>query len=460
MVHHAQTDDRINIGDDDTIAAISTPTGTGGIGVVRLSGSAAAAIATQLAGAIPAPRHAGYRTFSGADGAEIDRGILLYFPAPRSYTGEDVVEFQCHGGPIVLHMLLARALSLGARTAEPGEFTRRAFLNGKMDLTQAESVVDLINSSTEMAARCALRSLQGEFSREVNQLMEQLLRLRVYVEAAIDFPDEEIDFLDEQQIVESVVSLRTALRRLIAAARHGRVLREGFEVVIAGLPNAGKSSLLNQLAGLERSIVTPYAGTTRDTVDLMIDVDGLPVRMTDTAGLRTSADPVERQGIERAWNSAREADLVLYLIDVTQGLRDADHCNLTELKDHKILIVWNKIDLVARQDTVDAQLTFAQVSISAKQAIGMDDVRRCIRAAAGLATGGEGLFMARRRHLEALENALTYVEQAHFQLDERQAGELVAQDLRDAMDELGQLVGTVNADELLGEIFAHFCIGK
>ena len=322
MVYHPQTDRGIDGGDADTIAAISTPAGVGGIGIVRLSGPDAAAIAARLSSSVPAPRNAGYRIFCDAEGGEIDRGILLYFPAPNSYTGEDVVEFQCHGGPVVLGMLLARVLDLGARTAEPGEFTRRAFLNSKMDLAQAEAVVDLINSSTEAAARCALRSLKGDFSDKVSRIMDQLQNLRIYVESAIDFPDEEIDFLDDQQLITSVVGIRSELADLLDSAERGKVMREGMEVVIAGLPNAGKSSLLNQLAGLERSIVTPYAGTTRDTVDLVVDIEGLAVGITDTAGLRVSDNPVEQEGISRAWQSINDADLVLYLIDITQNISD------------------------------------------------------------------------------------------------------------------------------------------
>lgn len=460
MVYHPQTDRGIDGGDTDTIAAVSTPAGVGGIGIVRLSGPDSAAIATRLSSSVPAPRNAGYRIFCDAEGGEIDRGILLYFPAPNSYTGEDVVEFQCHGGPVVLGMLLARVLDLGARTAEPGEFTRRAFLNSKMDLAQAEAVVDLINSSTEAAARCALRSLKGDFSEKVSQIMDQLQNLRIYVESAIDFPDEEIDFLDDQQLITSVVGIRNELADLLDSAERGKVMREGMEVVIAGLPNAGKSSLLNQLAGLERSIVTPYAGTTRDTVDLVVDIEGLAVGLTDTAGLRVSDNPVEQEGISRAWQSIGDADLVLYLIDVTQDISDTDRENLGKIEDSKLLIVWNKIDL---DDSFVPSPTGCQaneVAISAKNAFGIDAIRDHIRVFAGITASDEGMFLARRRHLEAIENALSYVVSAHAALSNNQSGELAAQDLRDAMDELGKIVGIRSADELLGEIFASFCIGK
>ncbi len=460
MVYHAQAGGGVNVSDTDTIAAISTPAGVGGIGIVRLSGINAAAIATRLAGPVPAPRMAGYRTFADLDGTEIDQGILLYFPAPHSYTGEDVVEFQCHGSPMTLSMLLARLLRQGARTAEPGEFTRRAFLNGKMDLAQAEAVVDLINSSTETAARCALRSLKGEFSRQINHLLDRLLQLRVFVEAAIDFPEEEIDFLDDQQLVSSVADIRSELRGILKIAGSGRVLREGLEVVIAGLPNAGKSSLLNRLAGLERSIVTPQPGTTRDTVDCVIDVDGMAVRVTDTAGLRLSSDVAEQQGVERAWQSVVEADLVLYVIDLTQGISSTDHSNLARLEVPNILIVWNKNDIKECTDLAPSECGFEQVSISAKHAVGLDAIHRHIRRIGGMTATEEGLFLARQRHLEALERSLTYVDQAYSSLGAGRSGELIAQDLRDAMDELGKLVGTMTPDQLLGEIFANFCIGK
>ncbi len=460
MVHHPQTGGRVDGGDADTIAAISTPAGVGGIGVVRLSGPASAAIAAHLAGTVPTARQAGCRTFSDAGGGEIDRGILLYFPAPNSYTGEEVIEFQCHGGPVVLNMLLARVIELGARTAEPGEFTRRAFMNGKLDLAQSEAVVDLINSSTEAAARGALRSLKGEFSNQINRMLDRLLRLRVYVEAAIDFPEEEIDFLGDDQVVSSVDQVRGELSRLLETASRGQVLREGLDVVIAGMPNAGKSSLLNRLSGLERSIVTPHAGTTRDTVDLIVDFDGLAVRITDTAGLRVSDDPVEQQGIERAWRSVSEADVVLYLIDISQGASAVDRRNLADLEDSNLLIVWNKIDLKDSIESPRFECSAEQVSISAKHAIGLDEIRRHIRQTAGFASNDESLFLARRRHLEAIENALAFVEQAHDALSQRQSGELVAQDLRDAMDELGKIVGAMTPDELLGEIFSSFCIGK
>ena len=460
MVYHPQTDRGIDGGDADTIAAISTPAGVGGIGIVRLSGPDAAAIAARLSSSVPAPRNAGYRIFCDAEGGEIDRGILLYFPAPNSYTGEDVVEFQCHGGPVVLGMLLARVLDLGARTAEPGEFTRRAFLNSKMDLAQAEAVVDLINSSTEAAARCALRSLKGDFSDKVSRIMDQLQNLRIYVESAIDFPDEEIDFLDDQQLITSVVGIRSELADLLDSAERGKVMREGMEVVIAGLPNAGKSSLLNQLAGLERSIVTPYAGTTRDTVDLVVDIEGLAVGITDTAGLRVSDNPVEQEGISRAWQSINDADLVLYLIDITQNISDTDRGNLGKIEESKLLIVWNKIDLDDSFVPSPTGCRADEITISAKNALGIDAIRNHIQTFAGFAASDEGMFLARRRHLEAIENALRYVISAYVALSENQSGELAAQDLRDAMDELGKIVGTRSADELLGEIFASFCIGK
>lgn len=460
MVHHSQTGERIDGGETDTIAAISTPAGFGGIGVVRLSGPGSQKIVKAVAGCVPKPRQACYRAFGGDGDTVIDRGILLYFPAPGSYTGEDVFEFQCHGGPVVLSMLLERVLDLGARTAEPGEFTRRAFLNGKMDLAQAEAVADLINSSTEVAAQCAMRSLSGDFSDRVTRIMSDIKHLRMFVEAAIDFPEEEIDFLDSDEIISSVAAIGSQLDQLLESATKGRLLREGLEVAIAGLPNAGKSSLLNQLAGLERSIVTPQAGTTRDTVDLMIDLQGLAVRLTDTAGLRQSSDLVEQQGIERAWAAANEADLVLYLIDVTRGVSKTDRRNLAELKNSRVLVVWNKIDLQETPKRPALHDIPDQVSISAKYGSGLDSIREFVMQFVGFAVTDEGLFLARRRHLDAIQKALVYVNQAQVVLREHRSGELAAQDLRDAMDELGKLVGVVSADELLGEIFASFCIGK
>ena len=460
MVYHSQTGEGIDDGEFDTIAAISTPAGFGGIGVVRLSGPGSQAIAKAVAGFVPKPRQACYRRFDGGGNTVIDHGIVLYFPAPGSYTGEDVLEFQCHGGPVVLNLLLTRVLDLGARTAEPGEFTRRAFLNGKMDLAQAEAVADLINSSTQAAAQCALRSLNGHFSDRVNAIMGELKNLRMFVEAAIDFPEEEIDFLDNDEIVSSVAAIHSQLLQLLENASRGRVLREGLEVAISGLPNAGKSSLLNQLAGLERSIVTPQAGTTRDTVDLMIDLDGLAIRLTDTAGLRESSDLVEQQGIERAWAAANAADLVLYLIDVTEGVSETDRRNLAQLQGTNVLVVWNKIDLQESLEMPTLHEISDQVSISAKYATGLDSIREFLKRFVGFAVTDEGLFLARRRHLDAIQNALGYVNQAQVALDKHRSGELAAQDLRDAMDELGNLVGAVSADELLGEIFANFCIGK
>ena len=462
MVHHTQTADRVDARGPDTIAAISTPAGVGGIGVVRLSGTQCRPIASALAGAVPRPRKAQYQTFKDADGRPIDQGIALYFPAPRSYTGEDVLELQCHGGPVVLNMLLGRVLELGARTAQPGEFTERAFLNDKLDLAQAEAVADLIMSSTEAAARSAMRSLLGDFSARVHEIRQSILELRMYVEAAIDFPEEEIDFLDDQSIVQQLDQIRDELTDFLASAARGRVFREGLDVAIAGLPNAGKSSLLNCLAGMERSIVTPQAGTTRDTVDLMIDLNGLAVRLTDTAGLRASTDPVEREGVDRAWLAVREASLVLYLVDMGQGLTDADLENLSHLENCNVLLVWNKIDL--------AQDSFAppalpkgvneQLSISAKYTLGIDLIGSYIQQFAGFTVSEESLFLARHRHLEAMQNALEFINQAYTALYEQRLGDLGAEDLRDAMNELGKLVGEISPDDLLGEIFANFCIGK
>lgn len=457
MVHNSQANRHLTIS-ADTIAAIATPAGIGGIGIVRVSGPQAPEFAEHLTGVRPTPRRAMYRNFVDGNGRILDQGILLYFARPYSYTGEDLCEFQCHGSPVVLNLVLQRLLQLGARTAEPGEFTKRAFLNDKIDLAQAEAVVDLINSTTAAAARSAMCSLRGEFSEKIHDIQEQLLQIRMFVEAAIDFPEEEIDFLSDLHLLNSVEKVRRDLDDLLTQSTQGCVLREGVSVVIAGLPNAGKSSLLNRLSGEDRVIVAPLAGTTRDTVDITIDLDGLAVRLIDTAGLRESDDYAEKEGIRRTWNALAEADIVLYVIDCQLGMQAVDRQNLQELNASNLVILWNKIDL--DENFVSKPNIYQNIRVSALNGSGFYKLRETICKLAGYDKTEEGVILARRRHLQAIRTSREFVVQASNALVKASAGELAAQDLKDAMEALGQIVGNISADDLLGEIFAKFCIGK
>ena len=459
MVHNPQVGKDLD-SSADTIAAIATPAGIGGIGIIRISGPRSTEIARCMTGESVVPRKAMFRKFLDANDRTLDEGILLFFPAPHSYTGEDVCEFQCHGGPVVLHLLLARLMELGARPAEPGEYTKRAFLNEKLDLAQAEAVADLINSSTTAAAHSAMRSLRGDFSQKVHEIVDQVINLRMFIEAAIDFPEEEIDFLENSELVVSVEKIQNLLEDLLQRTSIGCVLREGIAVAIAGLPNAGKSSLLNRLAGRDRVIVTPHAGTTRDTVEVMIDIDGLAVHLTDTAGLRESDDSIEAEGVLRAWNAVQDADIVLYVIDSERGIADDDTHNLNKLENGRVVVVWNKADLTREFESPLPRNDYEQVFVSALAGTGIDDLVQIIQRVAGYDTTEEGIFLARRRHFRSIQRASEYVAQARSALAEDKAGELAAQDLRDAMDELGQITGKLTADELLGEIFSSFCIGK
>ena len=445
----------------DTIAAVATPPGRGGIGVIRVSGSLSAAIAETVCGALSAPRQAALRRFRADDGAVIDEGIVLYFPAPHSFTGEDVLELQGHGGPVVMDLLLARVCELGARPARPGEFSERAFLNDKLDLAQAEAIADLIASDTAAAARAALRSLQGEFSRRVHTLVEGLIELRMYVEAAIDFPEEEIDFLADGVITERLRELRERLSALQAAAGQGRLLRDGMTVVIAGRPNAGKSSLLNHLAGREAAIVTAIPGTTRDVLREHISIDGMPLHVIDTAGLRDSDDPVEREGIRRAWAEIEAADRILMVVDDRLGL----NCEERRLRerlplDTPVTVLYNKIDLSGRSPTVRDGEWGTEILLSAKTEAGLDLLREHLKACMGYHGGEEGIFMARRRHLDALERATAALERAAYQLEVIRAGELVAEELREAQNALAEITGEFTSEDLLSRIFSSFCIGK
>ena len=440
---------------DDLIAAIATAPGRGGIGVVRLSGRELAAPMQGLLGRTLAPRQATYCAFLAADGSALDEGIALFFPAPRSFTGEAVLELQGHGGPQVLQLILERCLELGARLAEPGEFSRRAFLNGKIDLAQAESIADLIDAQSGAAARSALRSLRGEFSRRVHVLVEGLVRLRTLVEATLDFPEEEIDFLTQADADGQLARLRAGLAAVQAEARQGALLREGLHVVLIGQPNVGKSSLLNCLAGFEAAIVTEVAGTTRDTVREAIQIDGVPLHVTDTAGLRETTDVVERLGIERTWAAIAEADVALLLVDAAHGVGPAEAAILARLPAIPVLTVHNKIDLAGEPARLSGEGT--EIWLSARQAEGIDLLRRRLLELAGWQAGAETGFIARRRHLTALAEAATHLAEAETA---RARLELFAESLRLAQAALARITGEFGADDLLGEIFSGFCIGK
>lgn len=442
----------------DTIAAIATPSGRGGIGVVRVSGPAAPAIAKAILGSVPEPRHATHAMFREAGGEALDQGIALYFPSPDSYTGEPVLELQGHGGPVVMRALLAACLDAGARLAEPGEFTRRAFLEGKLDLAQAEAVADLIDAASREAARSALRSLSGEFSAALGALQSQLVELRALTEAMLDFPDEEVDPLHRADAAARLDGARAALEDVLAKSRQGSLLRTGIHVVLAGRPNVGKSSLLNRLAGDERAIVTPIAGTTRDALRESIQLEGVPLVLVDTAGLRQSRDEVERIGIERAWREVERADIVLVVLDASTGVNAEDRALLDRLPPQGVRVhVHNKIDLVAGARAGVGGTDSIEVRVSAKTGAGLEELKRVLLRAAGWHGGGESVFLARERHLRSLTLARTHLEAAASRLPQ---WELFAEELRLAQAALGAITGEVTADDLLGEIFSRFCIGK
>ena len=444
----------------DTIAAVATPSGRGGVGIIRLSGPNSAAIAQAIGSRLPPPRHAALTSFLDGEGEAIDEGILLYFPAPNSFTGEDVVELQGHGGPIVMDLLLQRCLSLGARLAEPGEFSRRAFLNDKLDLLQAEAIADLIDAESVAAARLARRTLQGVFSRQVHELVEALIHLRLYVESAIDFPEEEIDFLSDGKVSTNLQTIVDQLQELIRNAHTGRLLRDGMTLVIAGRPNAGKSSLLNALAGYESAIVTEIPGTTRDVLRERITLDGLPLHIIDTAGLRESDDPVELEGIRRARAEIEQADRILWVFD---DQADPTHLELdrTALPEGvPITLVRNKIDLSGRSPGIEEIEDETEIAIAARDGTGLKLLIEHLKACVGYESAAEGEFIARRRHLDALQRALSHLQQGTQMLARHQAGELLAEDLRQAQQVLGEITGEFSADDLLGRIFSTFCIGK
>jgi tRNA modification GTPase len=444
----------------DTIAAIATPPGRGGVGIVRISGAKSLSIAESITGALPLPRHARFSRFRDQDGATLDEGIALFFPAPHSFTGEDVLELQGHGGPVVMDLLLQRCLQLGARLAQPGEFSQRAFLNDKLDLVQAEAIADLIDAESAAAARLASRTLEGVFSREIERLVEQLIQLRLYVESAIDFPEEEIDFLSDGKVSADLQAIIEQTRHLLRSAETGRLLRDGMTLVIAGRPNAGKSSLLNALAGYESAIVTEIPGTTRDILRERITIDGLPLHIVDTAGLRESDDPVELEGIRRARLQIEQADRILWVFD---DQADPAHLQLdrdTLPSQVPLTLVRNKIDLSGKSAAVCESEAGVEVAIAAREGLGLHLLIEHLKACVGYQTPGEGEFIARRRHLDALDRALEHLDQGNAMLDEHQAGELLAEDLRQAQLSLAEITGEFSADDLLGRIFSTFCIGK
>lgn len=451
---------------NDTIVAQATPPGHGSIGILRVSGRNAKGVALSLLGRVPKPRYAEYLLFRDFSGSSIDQGIALWFPAPHSFTGEDVLELQGHSGPVVLDLLLRRILALPEiRIARPGEFSERAFLNGKLDLAQAEAISDLIAATSAQAARSAISSLQGEFSASIHQLVETLTHLRTYIESAIDFPDEEIDFLLDGKVEENINDLITKLHNIFSEARCGSLLREGVKVVIAGLPNAGKSSLLNALARREVAIVTDIAGTTRDVLNEHIHIDGIPLHIIDTAGLRESSSEVERIGIERAWNEIKQADRVLFIIDSTTTTATEPEKILPEymagmLQSSTITFIRNKADISGEELGITETNGHSLIRLSARTGEGVDLLRDHLKQSMGFTNNIEGRFLARRRHLQALEKAIQHIIQGKKQLLSFYAIELLAEELRLAQGALSEITGVLSSDDLLGRIFSSFCIGK
>ena len=452
------------IGDGDTIVASATPPGRGGLAVIRVSGPAAIEVSRQVAGSLPPPRRLSRRTLLAGDGLPVDDGMVVVFPAPRSFTGEDVVELHCHGGPVIVDLLLQSLLSSGARMARPGEFSRRAFLNDRMDLAQAEAVADLIEAGSSQAARAALRSLQGEFSDRVHRLAESVTELRVYVEAAMDFPEEEIDFLSDATVADRIETLSKAFTELTASATQGALLREGMTVVLAGAPNVGKSSLLNRLTGQPSAIVTHLPGTTRDVLRERISIEGMPLHVIDTAGLRDAVDPVEAEGVRRARQEMEKADLVLLLVDAAE----TDPDTVIEMRDMSIpeevpvTVVRNKVDLTSEPPGVRSPdgAGGPTIGISALHGQGIADLRRHLEERVGYEPAAEGAMSARRRHLDALDRARGHVRRGAIQLLEHGAPERRADERGLAHHCLGEITGEISSEDLLGRIFSSFCIGK
>ncbi|TMP34398.1 tRNA uridine-5-carboxymethylaminomethyl(34) synthesis GTPase MnmE [Pseudoalteromonas rubra] len=450
----------------DTIAAQATAPGRGGVGIIRISGTLAEQVAHTILGKCPKTRYAEYLPFQTLLGEQLDQGIALFFKGPNSFTGEDVLELQGHGGPVVLDMLLKEISQInGVRLAKPGEFSERAFMNDKLDLTQAEAIADLINATSEQAAKSALHSLQGDFSKHINALVEQVINLRMYVEAAIDFPDEEIDFLSDGKVAGDLSAIIEQLGVVRQQAKQGSIMREGMKVVIAGRPNAGKSSLLNALAGREAAIVTDIAGTTRDVLREHIHIDGMPLHIIDTAGLRDSPDKVEQIGIERAWDEIRAADHVLFMVDGTET-DETDPARIwPEFIEQlpqgmDITVIRNKVDLSGEPTGTSHDHGHALIRLSAKDSTGIDLLREHLKACIGFTGATEGGFMARRRHLDALERAAEHLEIGQTQLEMHIAGEILAEELRLTQQHLNEITGEFTSDDLLGKIFSSFCIGK
>jgi tRNA modification GTPase len=447
---------------NDTIAAIATPTGQGGVGIIRVSGARAADLADIISGKCPAPRYAHYGVFVDQNKNTIDSGLTLYFKKPFSFTGEDVVEFHAHGGPVILDILLKEILQHNVRPARAGEFSERAFLNDKIDLAQAEAIADLIAADSEQAARAATRSMQGEFSAVIHQLVEELIQLRIYVESALDFPEEEIDFLADEAIANKLELVKQKLLQVKKSAHQGRLLKEGMTVVIAGKPNAGKSSLLNQLAGQDSAIVTDIPGTTRDILREHIQIDGLPLHIIDTAGLRDSDDIVEREGVKRAKQMIEAADRILFVVDIN----DNDLTMLKSLPENiGITTIYNKIDQHNRTAEIEdnpalAEKNRTEIFLSAKTGDGIDLLKQHLKSCMGYQQKNEGQFIARRRHLDAIDTAEEHLVIANKNLHELKAGELLAEELRLAQEALSSITGEFSSDDLLGRIFSDFCIGK
>jgi len=449
----------------DTIAAIATATGRGGVGIIRVSGPKARLVAEQLTSTQLQARHAHFCDFLSHSGQVLDQGIALFFPNPHSFTGEDVLELQGHGGPVILDLLLREITRLGVRLARPGEFSERAFLNDKLDLAQAEAIADLIDATTEQAARNALHSLQGVFSQRIHALVEALIQLRIYVEASIDFPEEEIDFLSDGKVARELEAIYQQLQTVFKEARQGALVRDGMQVVIAGRPNAGKSSLLNALSGRESAIVTSIEGTTRDVLREHIHIDGMPLHIIDTAGLRDSPDEVEQIGIERAWSEIQKADRILLLVD-SRAHTSMNPCEIwpefmAQLEHpEKVTLVRNKIDLSGETAGFIGEEEHLALRISAATGAGIEELKTHLKTIMGFSASGESGFTARRRHLDALERAQVFLESGRAQLQGYAAGELLAEDLRHAQNALGEITGEFTSDDLLGRIFSSFCIGK
>ena len=450
----------------DTIVAQATPPGRGGVGILRISGPKVQEVAQAVLGKLPKARYAEYLPFLANDGSTLDEGIALFFPNPHSFTGEDVLELQGHGGPVILDLLLKRILEIsGVRIARPGEFSERAFLNDKLDLAQAEAIADLIDASSEQAAKSAISSLQGVFSKKVNSLVESLIHLRIFTEAAIDFPEEEIDFLSDGKIDAELNQVIQRLNEVRQEAKQGSLLREGMKVVIAGRPNAGKSSLLNALAGRDAAIVTNIAGTTRDVLREHIHIDGMPLHIIDTAGLREASDEVERIGIERAWQEIEQADRVLFMVDSTTTNETDPEKLWPEFierlpKNIPVTVIRNKADLTGEALGYSEEEGYALIQLSARTGEGVTLLREHLKQAMGFSSSTEGGFLARRRHLQALEKAAEHLNNGQYQLITFHAGELLAEELRLAQEALTEITGQFTSDDLLGRIFSSFCIGK